>query len=333
MAKDYYQILGIARTADADEIKKAYRRLAKQYHPDVNKGESGAEDRFKEVSEAYEVLSDAKKRKQYDMLGHAFAGGGAAPGGYSGFGGRSGGFSWSSGGGMPGQDVPDEMFEGGIGDLFSELFGMGGVRSRKGSRASTGTGRSGSDPSARTKEIRGQDLRGSVDIDFLEAVHGTTCQVELDRGATGKTEKISVKIPAGVTQGQQLRLSGKGGMAPAGGKAGDLFLEVRIRAHEKFWREGADVFTELPITFYEAILGGTVEVTTPDGSANMKLPAGATSGQKFRLRGKGAPIMGEKGGVGDLYAIIQIVPPIEIDEETRKIAENWSKDHPYNPRA
>lgn len=318
MAKDYYQTLGVARNATDSEIKKAFRRLAKQYHPDVSKGAKGAEDRFKEINEAYAVLSDPPKRRQYDRLGQAFGGGG--PGGFRWGESAPGGSEWA-----PGADASFGETVEGLGDVFAELFGMGGMRGR-GRRGRAGESPFG--PKA-APPVRGQDLRGAVDIDFLEAIHGTTCDVSLAH--SGHTEKISVKIPAGIIPGQQMRLSGKGAASPGGGPHGDLFLEVRVRPHPLFWREGADVYTELPITFYEAILGGTIAVPTPAGAAKMKLPPGVASGQKFRLKGKGAPVMGKKEQ-GDLYAIIQIVPPKEISAATRQLAEEWASQHPYQPR-
>ncbi len=312
MPRDYYHILGITREASADEIKRAYRKLAKQFHPDVNKGDKTAEERFKEVSEAYEVLSDPKKRQQYDMLGHAFAGGGPRPG-------PGGGYQWTSAGGDP-QQWNSEMFGGeGLGDLFSELFGMGGVR----------TGRGAGARRAPVQPQRGHDIEGQVDVEFVEALQGTTVQIEIRRG--GQRETISVRVPPGVIEGQKLRLTGKGEPGAHGGGTGDLYLTVHIRPHPFYRREGSDISADLPITIYEALLGGQVEVETPDGKAKMKIPAGTPSGQKFRIKGKGAPHVG-KAGHGDFYAVIQIVPPKSIPKDLKEFAERLSTEAPYDPR-
>ncbi len=317
MSRDYYQVLGVARGAQPDEIKKAYRSLAKKFHPDVNKDDKSAEDRFKEISAAYDVLSDPKKRQQYDLLGHAFAeGGGAGQGPWNSPGG--GGFHWGAGQSAGG----DGQFDG-LGDIFSELFGMGGVGGRGKRRGA------GPQPPPRAA-AKGQDLRGAVDIDFLEALRGTTAEFALQRDHS--SEKISVKIPPGVTAGQQLRVAGKGGASPQGGPAGDLFIEVRIRASDRYWREGNDLLTNLPITFYESILGGKIELQTPDGTTKLTIPPHTASGQKFRLKGKGAPIVGKPGTRGDFYALIQIVPPPTPNDATRALAEQWAREHPYNPR-
>jgi curved DNA-binding protein len=325
MATDFYQVLGVARTASGDEIKKAYRRLAKQYHPDVNKGDKAAEDRFKDISAAYDVLSDAKKRQQYDMVGQVFPGGagpGAGPGGAQ--------WQWSSGGGSGGSPFGQgaDPFSGmgdmgGMGDVLSELFGMGGVpggeRARRRTRSQRNVG-----------AVRGNDMRSAVEVEFLDAIMGTTAHLQVERG--GQHEKISVKIPAGITQGQQLRVTGKGEPGHQGGQAGNLFLEVRIRPHATFWREGADVLAELPITIYESMLGGTIEVPLPEGVAKLKVPAGTASGQKLRLKGKGAPVMGQAGTRGDFYAIIQIVPPKKMPKAVKELAETLAKKHAYDPR-
>lgn len=313
MAKDFYQVLGVPRSATQDEIKKAYRRLAKQFHPDVNKGAQRAEERFKDITEANEVLSDPKKRQQYDLLGEAYAQGG--PGG---------GFDWRTrtsrgprGGpeGVPGFD--------GLGDLFSELFGFGGVNRQEppGARPRSG-GFAGAE--------RGDDVTATVEIEFLEALQGTSRQLQVDRG--GRREKIAVKIPAGVADGQRIRVAGKGGSGARGGTPGDLLLDVRVRPHPKFTRTGADLQTEVPITIYEAILGAEVTVPTWDGGGiKMKIPAGTASGQRFRIKGKGVPSSG-KTSSGDLYVLAHIAPPQHLNEKWRQLAEQMATECPYNPR-
>lgn len=334
MAKDFYQVLGVARGASDDEIKKAYRRLAKQYHPDVNK-DKGAEEKFKEISEAYNVLSDPEKKKQYDMFGAAGAGYGPFPGGGGG-GQGPGGFRWefrqgpqSSGGfdfsGLGGEGGPEGM--GGLGDLFGELFQMGGMRQsgRRGGRKNRPMpGFEEAGPTA------GKDISTDLNIDFLEAVHGTNRQMHLRKG--NKTETLTVKIPPGVDNGSKVRVTGKGEPGQDGGKVGDLYLNVTVKPHPIFWREGADIYCEAPVTIYEALLGATITVPTLEGTANMKIPAGTTSDQKFRLKGKGTPILGKKGEVGDQYVVVQIVPPKKIDPQIEKWLKEWAEKHPYNPR-
>lgn len=313
MAKDFYQVLGVARGASPDEIKKAYRRLAKQYHPDVNKGEKAAEERFKEISVAYDVLSDPKKRQQYDLLGEGFAG---APGG---------GVRWGGPGGASGQwDVGQGDFPGfeNLGDLFGELFGMGGVGGARQTRAGRGTRSRGPAP------LKGQDIVSRIDIDFLEAFHEHKRQFQIS--TQSGTHKISVKIPAGVSQGQRIRIAGKGEPGQRGGGPGDLYLEVAIRPHPEFWREGVDIFVEVPITIYAAVLGGEIIVPTPEGSAKMKLPPAVASGQKFRLKGKGMPQL-EGSTRGDLFAVIQIVPPMQVGPECRHAIEALADQYPYTP--
>lgn len=305
--KDYYQMLGVPHGASETEIRKAYRRLAKMYHPDVNK-DKGAEEKFKEIAEAYNVLSDSKKRKEYDMFGGAdgpfrggpFGGGRAGPGG----------FQWEfrsgPGGGPAGFDF-EEM--GGLGNLFEELFQMGGMRQRTSSRRGPGY------PPPR-EEPRQKDLEVDAEIDFMEAIHGTS----------RKIKSATVKIPAGVDNGSRVRVAGKGE------NGGDLYLNIRVNPHPIFWREGPDIYCEVPITIYEAILGASIPVPTLDGTAKMKIPKGTASGQKFRLQGKGAPNLENRGSRGDQYVIVQIVPPEKIDSETEEIVRQWAQRHPYNPR-
>lgn len=312
MSKDYYEILGVPRSVTADELKKSYRRLAKQFHPDVNKGNAQAEDRFKEISEAYDVLSDPKKRQQYDLLGSAFQGGYPGGGGSS----HGGGVEWQ----MGGDGAPFEN----LGDLFGELFGMGGVGGRGPTRR---RGFGGRPPGQQA--VRGENLVSTVEISFRESVEGTSRQFQVTRG--GRSEGIAVKIPAGVTPGQRIRVGGKGEPSPTGGPAGDLFLDVKIASDPRFWREGADILTEVPITVYEAILGGDITVPTVGGSAKMKLPPGTESGQKFRLTGKGAPKL-QGRGKGDLFVLIQIVAPKAIDAKLKALAEAMAEEAPYHPR-
>ncbi len=330
--KDYYQTLGVARGADEAEIKKAYRRLARQYHPDMNKGDKKAEEKFKEISEAYSVLSDKEKRKQYEMFGQAPFGG--QPGPEGGF----GGFKWEQqpGGGFKFyRNVnPDDM-EGGagnygdVGDIFSELFNMGGVKRPRPNWQDEedlgpmyGGGR-------RQEPRKGTDSYTTLEVDFMEAIEGTEARFEIKHG--NKTEKITVKIPAGVDNGSKVRIAGKGQPGGNGGENGDLFISIRVRPHPLFWREDADVYTEVPISIYEAVIGSSIEVPTLDGHAKMKVPECTESGQKFRLKGKGAPILGKKG-TGDEYVVVKIVPPKKLDAKTRQLFEQLARESAYDPR-
>ena len=321
--KDYYQILGVPRGAADDEIKRSYRRLAKQYHPDVNKGDKAAEERFKGISEAYSVLSDKEKRKQYDMFGSgAFQGGFDPSQAY-----RE--YKWSTGDGPEGfrynASEGGQGFDGvDLGDIFGDIFGMGGMNRQ--------AGRKGPGQRARPKTgpVKGTDTFLSLDVDFKEAITGMSTRLSIMRGES--VDKITVKIPAGVDNGSKVRVSGKGHPGLNGGPPGDLYLNIRVRSDKIFWREGADIFTELPISIYEAILGAKVDVPTIDGSAKMTVPSGTASGQKFRLKDKGAPVLGKKGTKGDQFVIVRIVLPEKIDSETKKVVEELAKKYPYNPR-
>lgn len=338
--KDYYQILGVPRSATDDEIKKSYRRLAKQYHPDVNKGSKAAEEKFKDISESYNVLSDPKQRKQYDMFGQA--GPGFDPGQWAGQGGAPGGAGWPGGAGAWSSDdgvhytysTGNAGDMGDLGDIFGDLFGLGGFR--RGAR-----GRPGGSSRARPRwspddagytagmPVDGGDVSATVEIDFMAAVHGTQQALSIQRG--GKTEKIQVKIPAGVDNGSRVRIAGKGNPGQNEGKTGDLYLIIQVKPHPEFWREGADIYIDVPITIYTATLGGSIEVPTLSGSAKMKIPSGTHSGQRFRLPGKGAPILGKKG-TGDQYAVIQIAPPSPVDPQVKSALEGLAESHPYTPK-
>lgn len=312
--KDFYQILGVSRTASEDEIRKAYRRLAKKYHPDVNKGEKEAEERFKDISEAYNVLSDKKQRQQYDMF---------SSGGYGGA--RPAGFRWEAG---PGGFNPEDFQQyggqadfGDLGDLFSELFQMGGVR--------RGPRQAGRTTSRQTEAVNGQNTFADVEVDFNEAMEGTKRQINIKRG--DKVEKLTVKIPAGVNNGSKVRVAGKGQPGFGGGKSGDLFLHIRVKPHKQFWREGDDLFIEVPITIYQAVLGDTIIVPTLSGDKHLKVKGGTESGQKFRIGGQGAPVLGKKGKQGDLYVLIRIVPPKKVPAALKRTMEELAEEYSYEP--
>ncbi len=322
--KDFYQVLGVPRGASEAEIKKAYRRLAKQYHPDVNKGDKNAEERFKEVSEAYNVLSDPEQRKKYDLFGAAGMGGAGGPGpGFE-------GFRWEQGGGPGGAQYYEAGF-GDMGDIFEELFRMGGVRRAGGGGRRAQWETHGDPRRAKTAAVNGRNTSADVEISFDEAVKGSSRKIQVKRG--DKVEKLTVKIPAGVDNGSQVRLAGKGQPGFGGGKDGDLFLRVHVAPHPDFWREDADIYTEIPITIYDAVLGGTVQVPTVDGGQKkMKIPAGTAGGQKFRIAGKGAPVIGKKGKSGDQYVIVKVVPPKKLDGEGKQAFEELAERYPYDPK-
>lgn len=329
--KDYYQILGVPRSASDDEIKKSYRRLAKQYHPDVNKGSKAAEEKFKDISEAYNVLSDEKQRKQYDMFGQA--GPGFDPSQWAGQGGGAGGAgAWSSNDGVHYTYTSDGGNFGDVGDIFSDLFGLGGFRRGQGGargRARPQWSPGNEESYARNVPVDGTDASATVEIEFMEALHGSQQTLSIQRA--GKTEKIQVKIPAGVDNGSRVRIAGKGNPGQNGGKNGDLYLLIQVKPHPEFWREGADIYIDVPITIYTASLGGSIEVPTITGTAKMKVPAATHSGQRFRLPGKGAPILGKKG-TGDQYAVIQIAPPTHLDSQVKTALEGLAQSHPYTPK-
>jgi curved DNA-binding protein len=324
--KDYYQTLGVARGATADEIKKAYRRLARKYHPDVSK-EKDAEAKFKAVQEAYEVLKDTEKRAAYDQLGSNWQQGQQfrpPPDWGSGFEFRGGP---SGGGGQEG-------FEGGFSDFFSSLFGGGGFSSTSGGGFSQ-RGNPYAQAGAR-RPRNGQDSHARVELDLEEAYQGGTRMFELQRpesSADGtvqlRNHTVKVTIPRGVTEGQRLRLTGQGEPAPGGGRPGDLYLELHIRPHRLFQLEGRDVVLTLPIAPWEAALGGSVTVPTLGGSVEMRIPPGSQSGQKLRLRGRGLPA----DPPGDQTVQLKIVTPPASTPEAKTLYEQMREQLKFDPRA
>ena len=364
--RDYYDVLGVKRSASDKEIKKAYRRLAREHHPDLNPGSKEAERRFKEISEAYHVLSNAELRKKYDQLGHrAFEPGAGAGGGFEGtdfsnFDMRD--FGFGKGG-------------GGFGDLFENLFGQ-----RRDSQARAAT--------------RGEDLQYTMEISFEDAAHGVTAPISITRsdscpecagygqrpssrrqtcpecGGSGQrqggggffglgqacprcegtgaitgepcprcrgrgtlptTERINVKIPPGVDTGSKIRVAGKGEGGRHGGPAGDLYILTKVRPHPFYDRKGDNLYVEARITVTEAALGASIEVQTLDGQVMMKIPPGTQSGQTFRLSGKGMPhLKGE--GRGDQFVQVRIMLPRNLDEHSKQLLRDFERLNPYNPR-
>jgi curved DNA-binding protein len=310
-ARDYYDVLGVSRDASEEEIRGAYRRLARRNHPDVNK-EPGAEDRFKEISEAYEVLRDQEKRAQYDRYGENWraasqsgAGRGPAPGGFEGYGG-GGGFD----------DVQVEFGDSGdLGDIFEGLFGGRGRGGRR--RGGAGGGFDGF-------SMRGGDREAVLEIGLEEAAEGGRRHISLDG------EDYEVTIPRGVTDGQRIRLAGAGEAGIGGGPSGDLFLRIRIRPHPRFRVEGRDLHVDLRVAPWEAALGAAVDVETLGGSAQVRVPEGSSCGRRLRLRGQGMPGPGDTAG--DLYAHVKIIVPKKLRREERELFEQLADVSKFNPR-
>ena len=326
--KDYYSILGVIKTASADEIKKSYRRLARKYHPDMNPGNKEAETRFKEVSEAYEVLSDSEKRKKYDQFGQYWkqAGQGWPSGGGSGVNVDFGGVDFSQYANF------DEFINELLGRFNSTQTGTGG-RGPYGYRTSPG-GATGSRGFDGFNDFSGFDNRtaaGSADreatigLSLSEAFHGV--QKRLNLG----TEAIDVRIPAGAKQGSRVRVRGKGQMNPYNQLRGDLYLNVELQPHSFFKFEGDNLVCEVPVTPDEAVLGAQVEVPTPDGTVTVNVPAGVRSGQSLRLRGKGWH--NPKGGRTDQLVKITIATPKDISAVEREYYEKIRQTRNYNPRS
>jgi len=291
MDQELYRTLGVGRTATHDEIRGAYRKLAKEYHPDRNPGNNAAEEKFKHISAAFDILGDPDKRKKYDA-GEIDASGRDTPGGFYGDA-RSGRYKTS------------ENF-GDFGDIFGDVFS----RSQGGGF-----------------NMRGMDYRYHLEIDFLEAVNGIKKRVLLPEGET-----LDINVPSGVVQGQVLRLKGKGGPGVGRGQPGDALIELKIRTHGFFEREGDDIILDLPISIDEAILGGKVGAPTIDGRVSLTIPKGASSGQLLRLRGKGVK-NSQSGNTGDQLVKLRIVLPATPDAQLTEFMEKWRAAHAYDPRA
>jgi len=315
--RDLYAVLGVARDADAETLRKAYRKLARRLHPDVNPGDKAAEERFKEVSEAYDVLSDAEKRRNYDEFGEVALQGGfdaeKARRAREAFGARFGGEP----GGPGGYEFRSgEPFE--FGDL-DDLLGRFGFGGRGGGRAAG---------------LRGSDLEATLELDFMEAAKGGEKRLTLQlAGEDGRpqTQTLTVRIPPGVGDGGRIRLRGKGAPGLGGGPAGDLWATVRVRPHAVFRREGRDLIVDVPVTIAEAVRGAKIEVPTLDGRATVTVPPGTDSGKKLRLRGKGIPDPAGKAP-GDLYVVIQVRVPKQLDADGLAALETLAKAGPEDPR-
>jgi len=300
--RDFYDLLGITRDASLDEIKKSYRKLAKQYHPDLNPNDKEAENKFKEIQEAYETLSDDEKRKMYDMFGSS----GVQPGARGNAWGDREGFS---------------RVEFGFGDfmgfesLFDDIFSRAGAGRRGG-------------PFRR----RGRDVQYVLEIDFETSIEGGTRDITISKQGPGRqtdVERISVKIPPGVDTGSRIRVAGKGQPGTGGGPPGDLYLEIEFAPHPFYRVEGQDIYLNLPVAPWEAALGYRVKTPTPMGTVDLKLPTGAKSGQKLRLKGRGIPAKKP----GDIYVILQLVTPVAKTDAMKALYKKMEKELKFNPRS
>jgi curved DNA-binding protein len=310
---DYYETLGVPRGASAEEIRSAYRRLAREHHPDVNK-DPGAAERFSEIAEAYEVLRDPEKRERYDRVGAdgpGFRAGQDVSGAQGfGFGGGANGF---------GSGARVDFGTGGeadFSDFFESLFGGGRASSRGGRRQQTGN----------DFAMRGGDHEATVELTLEEAARGGKRRFQFDDG-----RDYAVTIPRGVRDGQRIRLAGEGSPGIGGGPSGDLFLRVRLRPHPRLRVNGQDLEVDLPVAPWEAALGADVAVPTLEGTATVKVPAGSSSGRRLRLAGEGMP--GPKGEQGDLYAIVKIVVPDKLKRAERKAYQQLAEVSDFDPRS
>jgi curved DNA-binding protein len=304
--RDYYQTLGVAKTASQDEIKSAFRKLARKFHPDTAADKKTAEEKFKEINEAYEVLGDPEKRRKYDEFGANWEHGAGAPrGGWS----QAGGFPGGGRGGFEGGEGVDFEFGGtGFSDFFEQMFGArrGGFRS--------GGFQSGPQ--------RGGDIEADILVTIEEAFHGSTRQISFRRTDSSQTQTYTVKIPKGVREGQRIRLAGQGGAGAAGGAAGDLYLRIKLQKHPEYEVEGSDLYRELTVPAWKAVLGGEAEISTLAGRGKLRIPPGSQPGKKFRLTGKGLPK--SDGTLGDLYAVLTIDLPVDPSAKEKALWEQLS---------
>ena len=323
--RDYYQTLGVAKSASDKELKQAYRKLARKHHPDVNPGDKSAESRFKEINEAYEVLGDPEKRRKYDELGanwrmyeqaqhHGQSGG---P-----FGGAPGGGAWNINmGGEPGsyrtmsEEEMHDLFgnQDPFSDFFRTFFGGGG------SKEPGGRARQGRAP----RSQKGRDIEHEVELTLEEAYHGATRRVSIKQG--GHARSVDVRIPVGVKDGSRVRAAGEGEAGANGGAGGDLYLRVKLKPHAVFERKGSDLYAKVAVPVTTAVLGGEAQVPTVTGSVRLKIPETTQSGQVFRLKGHGMPAVGKPDDRGDLYATVEIQLPRSLTQDQRQHYEAIAK--------
>jgi DnaJ-class molecular chaperone len=321
--KDYYQTLGVGKSASDKEIKQAFRKLARKFHPDVNPGDKSAEARFKEINEAYEVLGDPAKRRKYDELGanwrmyeqaqqqgEPYAGG--SPFGFGGGPGQGGAWTINMGGEPGGYRTmtPEEMQElfgneDPFSDFFRTFFGGGGAREAGRARG-------------RSRSQKGQDIEHEVELTLEEAYHGATRRMSIKEG-------VDVRIPVGVKDGSRVRAAGEGAAGSNGGAAGDLYLRVRVKPHPVFERKGDDLYVRVPVPVTTAVLGGEAQVPTITGSVRLKIPEGTQNAQVFRLKGHGMPRIGKPDDRGDLYATVDVQLPRALSKDQRQHYEALAK--------
>ena len=321
MAEDYYRVLGVRRDASQAEIQKAYRELARKYHPDMNPNDKTAKRKFQQVQRAFDVLNDAEKREMYDRYGSSFETMGA--------GGPRAGPSWGGGPGAGPGGFGAEGFDfsqffgerfgqepaGGFGDIFTQFRGAAGSKPRGPTSAAP---------------RRGADIHHELQIPFQTSITGGEVQLTLRRNS-GKAETIAVKIPAGIEDGKKIRVRGQGEPGPRGGTAGDILITIRVAAHPCFQRRGNNLHVQVPVTLAEAALGAKVDVPTPRGTVTLGVPAGSSSGTKLRLKGHG--VAPRSGPPGDLLAEVQIVLPKDLSDADRQMIEEFSRRHAQDPRA
>lgn len=322
MSKDYYKTLGVSRSASAEEIQKAYRNLARKYHPDLNPDDKTAKQKFQDVQQAYETLNDPKKKQMYDQFGSDYeqmGGGGANP------------FAGGNPFGGSGQVPPgfEQMFGGGGGaaggitlEELMRQFGMGGGGGFEG-------GGGGRKRSRRPQQMPGNDVRADVEVPFRTAIQGGKVTINLRR-PDGKKESIDVSIPAGIESGKTIRLRGQGDPSLNGGTAGDLLITVRVGEHDSFTRQGLDLTVKVPITIAEACLGGKIEVPSPHGTLTLTVPAGTSSGKRIRAKGQG--IHAKDGTQGDLYAEMMIVVPKKLNGKATDLVKQLAEQLEEEPR-
>ena len=341
--KDYYKILGIDKNADENTIKKAYRKLAKKYHPDTNAGNAQAAEKFKQITEAYSVLSDPEKKKMYDQFGTADYQGGQGP-----FGGANGGYQEFHFDGGDMDDILKNIFGGGFSGRsagagggsrsyhFGGGFGDGFSGGNSGFGNDFGSGNSGfGDGFSGTGSSfggRGSDLHADITVSFDEAALGGDKVINLsDPSAPGRTQSLQVHIPAGIDDGQTIQLSGKGEAGDKGGPNGDLVLTIRVHPHQMFKREGTNVFIDMPISFVQAALGATVQVPTLDGPVELKIPEGTQTGSKFRMKGRGIPSIRSKVR-GDQYVTVNVEVPRNLNSKQKELLREFEEDKNYKQK-
>ena len=331
--RDPYEVLGVPRTAKPEEVKKAFRRLAKKLHPDANKNDAKAAGKFAELNAAYEIVGDDDKRKAFDR-GEIDAEGKPRFRGFEGFGARPGAeaagdegvfetFSWGPEGLRRGPGGGAGAGAPGIDDVLKEMFG--GLRGRRGRRAGGGGAQFDFEPGHFGQRERGQDVSAEITITLQESAGGGSRRVLLPNG-----KEVNVKIPPGLSDGQQIRLKEQGYPGAGGEAAGDVLITVKVAPHPYLKPDGANLRIDIPVTLYEAVLGGKVRVPTMEGAVDLAIPAWTRAGRTFRLKGKGLPI--KSGGRGDLYATVRIMLPDTRDPELEELMRKWRDSKPYNPR-